>query len=64
MSNAEIGAVMERTEGAIMSLFHRTLLSLRSASDGGKTVRRTRTGDDLSDGRERAESARKCARTG
>ncbi len=54
---------MERTEGAIMSLFHRTLLSLRSASDG-KTVRRTRTGDDLSDGRERAESARKCARTG
>jgi hypothetical protein len=29
MSNAEIGAIMERTEGAIKSLYHRTLLSLR-----------------------------------
>lgn len=33
LSNAEIGAVMERTEGAIKSLYHRTLLSLRSAFD-------------------------------
>ncbi|WP_374685725.1 sigma-70 family RNA polymerase sigma factor, partial [Promineifilum sp.] len=29
LSNAEIGAVMERSEGAIKSLYHRTLLSLR-----------------------------------
>jgi len=30
MSNAEIGQVMGRTEGAIKSLYHRTLMSLRS----------------------------------
>ena len=29
MSNAEIGEVMDRTEGAIKSLYHRTLLALR-----------------------------------
>jgi RNA polymerase sigma-70 factor (ECF subfamily) len=29
MSNAEIGGVMQRTEGAIKSLYHRTLLALR-----------------------------------
>ena len=29
MSNAEIGQIMDRTEGAIKSLYHRTLLSLR-----------------------------------
>jgi len=28
-SNAEIGVIMDRTEGAIKSLYHRTLLSLR-----------------------------------
>lgn len=28
-SNAEIGQIMDRTEGAIKSLYHRTLLSLR-----------------------------------
>ncbi len=31
MSNAEIGAIMGRTEGAIKSLYHRTLLALREA---------------------------------
>lgn len=30
LSNAEIGVIMNRTEGAIKSLYHRTLLSLRS----------------------------------
>ncbi|MBN2305733.1 MAG: sigma-70 family RNA polymerase sigma factor [Anaerolineae bacterium] len=30
LSNAEIGAIMNRTEGAIKSLYHRTLLVLRS----------------------------------
>ena len=29
MSNAEIGAVMGRSEGAVKSLYHRTLLALR-----------------------------------
>jgi RNA polymerase sigma-70 factor (ECF subfamily) len=30
MSNAEIGQIMGRTEGAVKSLYHRTLLSLRA----------------------------------
>ena len=29
LSNAEIGQIMSRTEGAVKSLYHRTLLSLR-----------------------------------
>lgn len=29
LSNAEVGEIMERSEGAIKSLYHRTLLSLR-----------------------------------
>ncbi len=29
LSNAEIGEIMERSEGAVKSLYHRTLLSLR-----------------------------------
>lgn len=29
LSNAEIGAVMNRSEGAVKSMYHRTLLSLR-----------------------------------
>jgi RNA polymerase sigma-70 factor (ECF subfamily) len=33
MSNAEIGKVMGRSEGAIKSLYHRTLLSLRDMFD-------------------------------
>lgn len=33
LSNAEIGAVMERTEGAIKSLYHRTLIALRKEFD-------------------------------
>ena len=33
MSNAEIGMVMGRTEGAIKSLYHRTLLALRDEMD-------------------------------
>jgi RNA polymerase sigma-70 factor (ECF subfamily) len=35
-SNAEIGAIMGRTEGAIKSLYHRTLLSLRTKYNGQK----------------------------
>jgi len=33
MSNAEIGEIMGRTEGAIKSLYHRTLLALREEMD-------------------------------
>ena len=33
MSNSEIGQVMGRTEGAVKSLYHRTLLSLRVEMD-------------------------------
>ena len=33
MSNAEIGKMMGRSEGAIKSLYHRTLLSLRETFD-------------------------------
>jgi RNA polymerase sigma-70 factor (ECF subfamily) len=46
LSNAEIGEIMDRTEGAIKSLYHRTLLSLRGALDqdedgsGGASERR------------------------
>ena len=29
MSNAEVGIIMGRSEGAVKSLYHRTLLSLR-----------------------------------
>ncbi|GIK28847.1 MAG: RNA polymerase subunit sigma-24 [Chloroflexi bacterium] len=29
LSNAEVGAIMDRTEGAVKSLYHRTLLTLR-----------------------------------
>jgi RNA polymerase sigma-70 factor (ECF subfamily) len=33
-SNAEIGVVMNRTEGAIKSLYHRTLIALRDELQG------------------------------
>jgi RNA polymerase sigma-70 factor, ECF subfamily len=33
LSNAEIGAIMDRTEGAIKSLYHRTLIALREEMD-------------------------------
>jgi RNA polymerase sigma-70 factor (ECF subfamily) len=34
LSNAEIGQIMGRSEGAIKSLYHRTLLALRDDLDG------------------------------
>jgi len=43
LSNAEIGEVMNRTEGAIKSLYHRTLLSLRDyLEDDNQPERRRR----------------------
>jgi len=44
LSNAEIGAIMGRSEGAIKSLYHRTLLSLRDElllDNGDGSVRPT-----------------------
>lgn len=43
-SNAEIGQIMGRTEGAVKSLYHRTLLSLREDMNG------IRTSESLIDG--------------
>jgi RNA polymerase sigma-70 factor (ECF subfamily) len=34
LSNAEIGAIMGRSEGAVKSLYHRTLLALRDDLEG------------------------------
>jgi len=34
LSNAEIGEIMGRSEGAVKSLYHRTLLSLREEMTG------------------------------
>jgi RNA polymerase sigma-70 factor (ECF subfamily) len=39
-SNAEIGEVMGRTEGAIKSLYHRTLNALRDQIKDSGEVRR------------------------
>jgi RNA polymerase sigma-70 factor, ECF subfamily len=33
LSNAEIGVIMGRTEGAIKSLYHRTLFNIRDELD-------------------------------
>jgi RNA polymerase sigma-70 factor (ECF subfamily) len=38
LSNAEIGAIMGRTEGAIKSLYHRTLLALRDELQAAQTA--------------------------
>ena len=56
LSNAEVGHIMGRTEGAIKSLYHRTLLSLRddvltamqATSDQADAI--TFTGDESNDG--------------
>ena len=37
LSNAEIGKIMDRTEGAIKSLYHRTLLALREEKNINST---------------------------
>ena len=47
MSNAEIGEVMGRSEGAIKSLYHRTLVSLKELlSKHENLVNATKTNDD------------------
>lgn len=47
MSNAEIGLIMGRSEGAVKSLYHRTLLSLRD--ELGTTSPNGRTADHQGD---------------
>jgi RNA polymerase sigma-70 factor (ECF subfamily) len=37
LSNAEIGQIMRKSEGAIKSLYHRTLLELREKMDPDQT---------------------------
>ncbi len=44
MSNAEIAEVMERTEGAIKSLYHRTLVTLRKELTNEENGREETTG--------------------
>lgn len=44
LSNAEIGEIMGRSEGAIKSLYHRTLLSLRSDVTHQPQVKSTQKG--------------------
>lgn len=48
LSNAEIGLIMERTEGAIKSLYHRTLIALRDDILMQQTLRNE--GDHLNKG--------------
>ncbi len=38
LSNAEIGEIMGRSEGAVKSLYHRTLLSLRDEIEGSRLL--------------------------
>lgn len=45
LSNAEIGEIMDRTEGAIKSLYHRTLLALRDTLRGDSQDARARRRD-------------------
>lgn len=40
LSNAEIGEIMSRTEGAIKSLYHRTLIALREELEAAQRARR------------------------
>lgn len=50
LSNAEIGVIMGRTEGAIKSLYHRTLLSLR------EEIKNSDPGLILTNGRSRSDN--------
>lgn len=44
MSNAEIGQIMGRTEGAVKSLYHRTLLAIRDEYDIPSVEQRSKNG--------------------
>jgi RNA polymerase sigma-70 factor (ECF subfamily) len=49
LSNAEIGAIMNRTEGAVKSLYHRTLLALRDELGEGENTLRSNTSSGKKD---------------
>jgi DNA-directed RNA polymerase specialized sigma24 family protein len=49
LSNAEIGEIMGRSEGAVKSLYHRTLISLRDEYLGIKSISAQFSGDNLRD---------------
>jgi RNA polymerase sigma-70 factor (ECF subfamily) len=49
LSNAEIGAIMNRTEGAVKSLYHRTLLALRDELGEGEKSPRNDTSSGKKD---------------
>ncbi len=49
LSNAEIGAIMNRTEGAVKSLYHRTLLALRDELGKGEKTPRSSTSSGKKD---------------
>lgn len=46
MSNAEIGSILGRTEGAVKSLYHRTLLSLRDQINPNQPFTKITNGQD------------------
>jgi len=51
MSNADIGVIMDRTEGAVKSLYHRTLLALREtleSEQNGENRHHSERGQELS----------------
>lgn len=54
LSNSEIGAIMGRSEGAVKSLYHRTLLSLREEIAPDETAIPAKAADSLSAKWERA----------
>jgi len=50
MSNADIGQIMSRSEGAVKSLYHRTLISLRDELGPGGVPGKEETHDSNRDG--------------
>jgi RNA polymerase sigma-70 factor, ECF subfamily len=49
LSNADIGEIMGRSEGAVKSLYHRTLISLRDEYLGSKSFNAKSDGDNSRD---------------
>lgn len=64
LSNQEIGEIMDRSEGAIKSLYHRTLLSLRETleEDEQRVPREARTTDTEPESKDKQGVLRQLAR--
>ncbi len=58
LSNSEIGAIMGRSEGAVKSLYHRTLLSLREEIAPEEPAKATKAAESLTAKWERALNRR------